>query len=75
MKKYIADKYGKIHIIDFFEIIENGKTGYYIDNIYHRTKVYYRSEKTWDDHMGNTACGYYVIATLPTGEKKRVYIY
>ena len=24
------------HIIDFFEIIENEKTGYYIDNIYHK---------------------------------------
>lgn len=75
MKKYIADKYGKTHIIDFFEIIENEKTGYYIDNIYHKTKVYFRPEKTWNDHMGNTPCGHYIIAHLPTGEKKRVYIY
>ena len=75
MKKYIHDRYGKTHVIDFFEIIAEGKTGYYIDNIYHKTKVYYRPEKTWNDHLGNTPCGYYVIATLPTGEKKRVYLY
>ena len=75
MKKYITDKQGKKHVIDFFEIIENGKTGYYIDNVYHKTKVYYRTEKTWNDHMGNTACGYYVIAQLTNSEKRRVYIF
>lgn len=75
MKKYIKDNEGKTHIIDFFEIIENEKTGYYVDNKYHRTKVYYRHERTWDDHMGNTPCGYYVIAPITRTEHKRVYIF
>lgn len=38
--KYVKDKDGRTHKIDFFEIIEDGKTGYYIDNEYHKTKVY-----------------------------------
>ncbi len=75
MKKMITDKNGKEHKVDFFEVIENDMTGYYIDYTYHRTKVYYRPERTWDDHLGNTPCGYYVIAPLPTGEHKRVYIF
>ena len=40
---------------------------------YKRLSVYWRPERTWDDHMGNTPCGYYVIVPLPTGERKRVY--
>lgn len=73
--KYVKDKDGRTHKIDFFEIIEDGKTGYYIDNEYHKTKVYYRPERTWDDHMGNTPSGYYVIAPITRAERKRVYIF
>lgn len=73
--KYIKGKDGKIHKIDFFEIIQDGKTGYCIDGVYHKTKVYYRPERTLDDHMGNTPCGYYVMAPLPDGQRKRIYIF
>lgn len=27
-------------------------------------KMYYRHERTWDDHMGNTYCGYYINVRL-----------
>lgn len=40
----------------------------------HTLKVYYRHERTWDDHMGNTYCGYYVNLPLPNGSKKRAYL-
>jgi len=80
MKKYITGKNGIKFDVEFFETIEDGKTGYYIHSDrygyeYHKTKVYFRPEKTWNDHMGNTDCGYYVIAPLPTGEKVRVYMF
>ena len=73
--KYIKDKQGKTHVIDFFCVIENGKTEYSIDNTIHKGKVYYRHERTWDDHMGNTPCGYYVIAPITRHERKRVYMF
>ena len=75
MKHYIKDKHGKTHVVEFIEIIENGKTGYYVDNTYHKTTVYYRHERTWDDHMGNTPCGYFVIAPITHDERKRVYMF
>lgn len=71
---YIKDNNGRTHKVEFFEIIEDGMTGYYVDNVYHRTKVYYRPERTWDDHMGNTPCGYYVVAPITKSERKRIYI-
>lgn len=40
-----------------------------------RLKMYYRHERTWDDHLGNTPCGYFVIARLSTGERKRIYLH
>ena len=73
--KYVRGRDGRKYEIDFFCVIENGKTTYYVDNVLHTTRVYWRSERTWDDHMGNTPCGYYVIVPLPSGERKRVYIY
>lgn len=79
MMKYITDKNGMEYKIDFFETISNGRIGYYLIHNgaydYHRTKVHYRPERTWDDHMGNTDCGYYTIVPLLTGERKRVYIF
>lgn len=80
MVKHIKSE-GRNFKVEFFEVIDEGKTGYYVNEQetgywkYHRTKVYYRPERTWDDHMGNTPCGYYVIVPFPTGERKRVYMF
>ena len=46
-----------------------------IDGIVHTLKVYYRHERTWDDHLGNTPSGYFVNAPLKNGKKKRIYLY
>ena len=59
--------------------IEDGKVYLSIwDECYgyseHHLKAYYRSERTWDDHMGNTPCGYYVQLPIH-GTKKRVYLF
>jgi len=44
-------------------------------------KMYYRHERTWDDHMGNTPCGYYAIVPIRAyykgayhTERRRVYL-
>lgn len=79
MYKYVESK-GIKYRIDFCEVIDEGKTGYWVedDNGYYKyrhTKVHYRPERTWDDHLGNTPCGYYVIVPFPTGERKRVYMF
>lgn len=29
-----------------------------------KLKMYFRNERTWDDHMGNTYCGYYINLKL-----------
>ena len=49
---------------------------YYCANGYteQSSKVYYRPERTWDDHLGNTYCGYYFNVKWPDGKKQRVYI-
>lgn len=75
-KKYVRDNSGRVNTIEFISIIEDGKTDYLLNNnIVENRKVYYRPERTWDDHFGNTPCGYYVIVKLPTKERKRVYIF
>lgn len=56
-----------------------GKTWVYVNdgisyNV-HFLSVYYRPERTWDDHMGNTPCGYYCKVPIPGGKTKRVYIF
>ena len=75
MVKYITDGNGNRHKVDFFCGIEDGKTYVSIDNgNARRLKVYYRPERTWNDHMGNTPCGYY--CNIPLGNKtKRVYMF
>lgn len=79
--KYIRDNNGKtIAKIDFFSVIEDGKVWCYVyENGWfcklRHLKAHYRPERTWDDHMGNTPCGYYVNAPLSRGKTKRVYIY
>ena len=37
-----------------------------------RLKMGFRYERTWDDHMGNTYCGYYFTVRL-NGVSRRVY--
>ena len=54
------------------EIADSASYPYGYSEVKHLS-VYWRSARTWDDHMGNTPCGYYVIVPLPTGERKRVY--
>ena len=65
--------------IDFFATIENGKTFVEVVSDYsikiHHIKVFYRPERTWNDHMGNTPCGYYCNVPMPNGKKKRVYMF
>lgn len=46
-----------------------------VDGKEHALKLHYREERTWDDHMGNTPCGYYVVLPLPGGRKERAYLY
>lgn len=80
MIKYVKDRDGKTHKIDFFCVIENGKTYLYVDNYKMcHLKVYYRHERTWDDHMGNTPCGYYcnvpIVNHFGKPEYKRVYMF
>lgn len=79
--KYITLKDGTRFSVEFASMIVNGKTTVTVHSdrygySEHYLKVDYRPERTWDDHMGNTPCGYYV--TIPfrqTGERKRVYIF
>ena len=77
-RKYISDSDGTKYEIDFYCIIDNGKIEYSVKSDYgystHNTKVYYRHERTWDDHMGNTPCGYYFTVIWPDHSKQRVYL-
>ena len=62
---------------DFCCAPEGDKITYFIDAPLWReftSKLYYRPERTWNDHMGNTECGYYVIAKL-NGRRHRIYIH
>ena len=77
--KYITDDNGVKYEIDFYCVIDNGKIEYSVKGAggykTHNTKVYYRHERTWDDHLGNTPCGYYTNVPLGNGKTKRVYIF
>ena len=78
MKHYIKYKDGKTHTIEEYGW-DNGKVTLCIDNWKITTlKMYYRHERTWDDHMGNTPCGYYAIVPINIGngkiERKRIYL-
>lgn len=74
---YVKTKNGK-HTVDFFAVIYKDKKGndvtdVYVDNYHmHTLRVYYRHERTWDDHMGNTPCGYYCNVPI-AGKKHRIY--
>lgn len=78
MKHRLTDRNGNKHIVEEYGW-DSGYATICIDNyIIKDVKMHYRAEKTWDDHMGNTPCGYYVIAPIPTGggkvERRRVYL-
>ena len=78
MKHYIKNKNGYTHTVE--EIgWDDGKVMLLIDNYkVVNLKMYYRHERTWDDHMGNTPCGYYAIVPIPCGlnrtERRRIYL-
>ena len=81
MTKYIHDG-DDLYKVEFISVIEDGKVYVLIEknhDIYsyreHHLKTYYRPERTWDDHMGNTPCGYYVNLPISKGRTKRVYIH
>lgn len=87
MYKYVTGKNGVEYAIDFFATIDKSKAnnkreGTTIVSVEWgcwsrilELSVYYRPERTWDDHMGNTPCGYFCNIPLPTGERKRVYMF
>ena len=77
--QYIKDKSGKVHTIETYGW-NDGKVTLCIDNSNVITlKMYFRHEKTLDDHMGNTPCGYYANVPIQKHisgrtEHKRVYL-
>lgn len=78
-KKYITTRKGNRYTVDFFCYVFDGKTNYAIETDYsssiHTSKVHYRPERTWDDHIGNTPCGYFCNVIFPDGCKHRVYMH
>lgn len=65
-----------VHTFELYGTSHDGTAYVCIDNWYfHWLKMYYRPERTWNDHMGNTPCGYYVNAPFPGGKRRRVYLY
>jgi hypothetical protein len=75
---YITDKNGKTHSIEEYGW-DDEKVTVCLDNYKVLIlKMHYRHERTWDDHMGNTPCGYYCIVPIHVGnnkvERKRVYL-
>ena len=77
-KKYFKDNDGNTVVFDPIGT-DNGKCEFYIvwrgGYFLHKLKMYFREERTLDDHMGNTECGYYVNSPMPWGETKRIYVY
>lgn len=86
MKHYLTAKTGEKIIVEE-DGWENGKVylSIYCGNKYGMyfwrnatLKMYYRHERTWDDHMGNTPCGYYAIVPILKvnghTERRRVYL-
>ena len=72
--KYFKDNSGNTHSVETYGWTNNTSATICIDNSIVKTlKMYYRHERTWDDHIGNTPCGYYVIVPY-NKEKHRVYI-
>lgn len=79
MKKFIHID-DKVHTFELYGTSDadpdNIQAFVCIDNwFFHWLKVYFRHERTWDDHMGNTPCGSYVNAPFPGGKRRRIYLY
>lgn len=74
MRHYITDKHGIRHTIE--ECGWEGEKAYLLLDGYKSItrKMGYRHERTWDDHMGNTPCGYYVDVPVTKNESKRIYL-
>lgn len=60
--------------LHFYGADTKEQKAYYCANGYteQTSKLYYRHERTWDDHMGNTPSGYYFNVRWPDGKKQRV---
>ena len=71
---YVKDKSGRTHKIEEYGW-DNGIVTLCIDNWkIVNLKMYFRPERTLDDHMGNTPCGYYANVPITRTEHKRVYL-
>lgn len=74
MKHYIKDRNGITHTVEEYGWNKE-KVMLCIDNWkFVELKMYFRPERTWDDHMGNTPCGYYVNVPITRAERRRVYL-
>jgi len=72
MAKITKDFNGTKHTIEGIGWNE-GKAYIIVDGYMDKAlTMYYRHERTWDDHMGNTPCGYYINVRL-NGHQRRVY--
>lgn len=74
MKHYVKDKSGKTHTIEEYGWDKEKITLCLDDDKVITLKMYFRPERTWDDHMGNTPCGYYANVPITKTERKRVYL-
>ena len=78
-KQTISGIYSGVHHYGHHRIeligTEEEKAYILINDTEHALKIYYRPERTWDDHMGNTPCGSYVNLPFPDGTKKRAYLF
>lgn len=74
MKHYVEDKSGTTHTIELYGLTKEKATLCLDNNRFMTLKKYFRPERTWDDHMGNTPCGYYVNVPITKTERKRVYL-
>ena len=77
---YFKDRNGKEHKVEEYGWDKETVT-VCVDNYkIHDLKMYYRHEWTWDDHLGNTPCGYYAIVPIKYykdgyhTERHRVYL-
>lgn len=74
MKHYVKDKSGRVHTIEEYGWDKEKVTLCLDDNKVMSLKMYFRPERTLDDHMGNTPCGYYANVPITKTERKRVYL-
>lgn len=70
---YVKGKSGKVHTVEEYGWDKKKVTLCIDNNKIIERKMYFRPERTWDDHMGNTPCGYYAIVPIED-QRKRVYL-